>query len=479
MDRSLLEKKALAELREIAAALDLSGVQRMKKANLVDLILEEAAKATGDTAAAGDPDGDDSTSADDATADTSQEPKGARSDEAGGGKQRRRNGRNSDTADGDGGPEIREGVLDLLPEGYGFLRCTGYLSGPMDVYVSQSYVRRFNLRRGDLVSGPIRATNRGSDKYPALARVETIEGLTVEQHMSSLRADFRDLTPLFPDERITLETGEGSSAAMRLVDLFAPVGKGQRGLVVAPPRAGTTTILREVATAVTANLPDAELLVLLVDERPEEVTEFERAIDGEVISSTFDRPADDHTQTAELVSERARRLVERGRDVVLLIDSITRLARAYNQTMPASGRTLAGGMDPAALYPTKRLLGAARNVEDGGSLTIIASAQVDTGSAMDEDILEELARTATMQLRLDTGLEQQRIYPAVDIHASGTRREELLLDDDTLEVVRTARRELADAGTGPALERVLATMADTGTNAEFCKAVSTSGLAKD
>ncbi len=393
-------------------------------------------------------------------------------------KNRRRKGRNSGGGNNNDldNAEVREGVLDLLPEGYGFMRTTSYLTGDKDVYVSQNYVRRFDLRRGDRIKGPVRHNNRGNDKFPALGRVDEIEGQSVEEHQADHRPKFKDLTPLFPNERLRLETEEKAPIAMRIMDLMSPIGKGQRGLIVSPPKAGKTTILKQLAQSIETNNPEVHLMVLLVDERPEEVTDFERSVNGEVISSTFDRPAEDHTQVAELASERAMRLVERGRDVVILLDSITRLGRAYNLAAPASGRILSGGIDSAALYPPKRFFGAARNIEDGGSLTILASALIETGSKMDDVIFEEFKGTGNMELRLDRRMEQKRIFPAIDVQASGTRREELLLAKGELEVVWKLRRVLAQMDTGAALELLIDKLKATRSNKQFLQAIANSAI---
>ena len=369
---------------------------------------------------------------------------------------------------------VREGILDLLPEGYGFLRTGGYLAGNQDVYVSQSLVRRHDLRRGDLISGPARR-NKPNDKFPALMRVDTFEGEEIGE--PTARPHFKDLTPLFPTERLRLELEEQSPIAMRLVDMMAPIGKGQRGLIVSPPKAGKTTVLKQLAHAIEKNNPETHLMVVLVDERPEEVTDFKRSTGGEVISSTFDRPAEDHTQVAELAVERAKRLVEQGRDVVILLDSITRLGRAYNLAAPASGRILSGGIDSAALYPPKRFFGAARNIEEGGSLTVIATALIDTGSKMDEVIFEEFKGTGNMELRLDRRLEQKRIFPALDIQASGTRREELLLGKDELETIWKLRRLLASMESEAALQLLIDKLRATRSNDQFLQMIAKSNLA--
>ena len=500
MDRNTLERKALAELREIASTLEIQGYQRLKKSDLVDRIVgtngSAAAASNGNGSGHGDDEGssrrtrvrDDDRERQSDRDDADDDPDGVDeadddgSDDGNRNRARNRNKRNRTKRGGSqqqtedlSEAEVREGVLDLLPEGYGFMRCTGYLTGPKDVYVSQSFVRRFDLRRGDLVRGPIRQ-NRGNDKFPALARVDAVEGLPLDEHQRTRRAEFRDLTPLFPDERLRLETPDRSPISMRIVDMMAPIGKGQRGLIVSPPKAGKTTILKQLARAIETNNPETHLMVLLVDERPEEVTDFERSTGGEVISSTFDRPADDHTQVAELCIERAKRLVERGRDVVILLDSITRLGRAYNLAAPASGRILSGGIDSAALYPPKRFFGAARNIEDGGSLTIIATALIETGSKMDEVIFEEFKGTGNMELRLDRKMEQKRIFPAVDVQASGTRREELLLRKDELEAVWKLRRVLAQMDSGAALELLIDKLRATTNNAQFLAMIAKSNL---
>jgi transcription termination factor Rho len=555
MDRTVLERKALAELREIASTLELRGYQRMKKADLVDLIIDaggNGGRATQQGEDAGEADapaataGGDRTARDDAAQDErgrsqgDERGRGEGDDERGGrprararhrdddqhdrpGRDRDRGGepRGQDRTegpdqdgeegrgrqDGDdrrsddggdrnrgkrerrrkgrgGGPgqdhaeeaEVREGILDLLPEGYGFLRCTGYLSGTRDVYVSQSFIRRLDLRRGDRVAGPIRR-NKNNDKFPALARVDRIEGQALEDGRTpARRVEFKDLTPLFPDERLHLEVEGKTPTSMRIVDMMAPIGKGQRGLIVSPPKAGKTTVLKQLAAAIEENHPDVHLMVVLVDERPEEVTDFERSTGGEVISSTFDRPAEDHTQVAELAIERAKRLVEGGRDVVILLDSITRLGRAYNLAVPASGRILSGGIDSAALYPPKRFFGAARNIEDGGSLTIIATALIETGSKMDEVIFEEFKGTGNMELRLDRRMEQKRIFPAIDIQASGTRREDLLMPADELATVWKLRRLLSSMDSEAALQLLIDKLRATRSNSQFLQMISKSNL---
>jgi transcription termination factor Rho len=368
--------------------------------------------------------------------------------------------------------ETREGLLDILPEGYGFLRVTGYLSGEKDVYVSANQVRKFRLRKGDIVSGPIRPP-RSKEKFPAVVRIDKVNGMTSDEAMK--RPKFESLTPLFPDQRLRLEVdGKPNGILTRIVDLIAPIGKGQRGLIVSPPKAGKTTVLQEIAQAITTNNPECYLMVVLVDERPEEVTDMQRSVKGEVIYSTFDRPAEEHTQVSELALERAKRLVEMGTDVVILLDSITRLARAHNLATPASGRILSGGVDSQALYPPKRFFGAARNIEEGGSLTILGTALVETGSKMDEVIFEEFKGTGNMELRLDRKLADKRIYPAIDIEASGTRKEELLFDQRELAQVWKLRRVLLALESGAALELLIDRLKTTKSNAEFLAEVAKS-----
>jgi transcription termination factor Rho len=577
MDSTVLAGKALSELREIASTLELRGYQRMKKADLVDLIVsaggnggsaasssprtstrtrsaapqaevaEVAAPSTGDAPAATTRDRSDGAGEDDGGDRDGGAPRarerasgqvrerhrdgearersgsqGGQGNQGGQGggqdrgpndapmsrsrakRERRRKNRGGQGGQGGQGSQggqghqqyaqqyaqqggqqsfgeqvgdlgVREGILDLLPEGYGFLRTGGYLAGNQDVYVSQSLVRRHDLRRGDRISGPARR-NKPNDKFPALVRVDTFEGEAVPEQPTQ-RPHFKDLTPLFPTERLRLELEEQSPIAMRLVDMMAPIGKGQRGLIVSPPKAGKTTVLKQLAHAIEKNNPETHLMVVLVDERPEEVTDFKRSTGGEVISSTFDRPAEDHTQVAELAVERAKRLVEQGRDVVILLDSITRLGRAYNLAAPASGRILSGGIDSAALYPPKRFFGAARNIEEGGSLTVIATALIETGSKMDEVIFEEFKGTGNMELRLDRRMEQKRIFPAIDIQASGTRREELLLGKEELETIWKLRRLLTSMESEAALQLLIDKLRATRSNDQFLQMIAKSNLA--
>jgi transcription termination factor Rho len=364
------------------------------------------------------------------------------------------------------------GVLDVVDEGYGFLRQDRLLPAPSDVYVSQSQIRRFGLRTGDRVSGQVRPP-KDSEKYFGLLRVETVNGQPPE--IAQQRPLFDALTPIFPREQLVLET-EPKALTQRLIDLVAPIGKGQRGLIVSPPKAGKTTILKQIASGVTRNHPDVHLMAVLVGERPEEVTDFKRSVHAEVISSTFDEPVEDHTAVAEMAMNRAKRLVEGGRDVVILLDSITRLTRAYNLAVPPSGRTLSGGVDPAALYPPKRFFGAARKIEEGGSLTIVATCLVDTGSRMDDVIYEEFKGTGNMELHLDRKLAERRVFPAIDVLRSGTRREELLIEDQTLRMVWTLRRMLAQIGASDGVELVLTRLGKVPTNREFLSTLAKSDI---
>jgi transcription termination factor Rho len=373
-----------------------------------------------------------------------------------------------------GEPIPVSGYLDTRDEGYGFLRTDGFLSGPGDVYVSISQVRRFALRKGDFLEGAARPAG-GNEKYPALLRIDKVSGLTPDEARE--RPRFESLTPLFPDQKLRLEIpGDPANVTARIVDLISPIGKGQRGMIVSPPKAGKTTVLKQIAHSIEANNPDVHLMVLLVDERPEEVTDMRRSVKGEVIASTFDRPAEEHTQVAELAIERAKRMVEVGRDVVIVLDGITRLARAYNLAQPATGRIMSGGIDTGALYPPKKFFGAARNIEEGGSLTILATALVETGSRMDEVIFEEFKGTGNMELRLDRRMAERRIYPAIDVNASSTRHEELLFDRVQLQQVWKLRRvlnALASEGSSAAgLELLLDRLKATKTNDEFLAEVA-------
>jgi transcription termination factor Rho len=402
-------------------------------------------------------------------------------DPDGDGRRRRRRGRDRDNdRSGDrpgrseesffGEPIPVSGVLDLRDEGYGFIRVNSYLSSREDVYVSVKQARQFSLRRGDLVAGTSRPAAR-NEKNPALLTIDSVNGL--DPDLARDRRRFEDLTPLFPDEKLHLSSrDEPYNMTSRIIDLIAPIGKGQRGLIVSPPKAGKTTIMKQIAKSIEENNPEVHLIVLLVDERPEEVTDMRRSVGGEVVASTFDRPAEEHTAVAELVIERAKRMVEEGKDVVVILDGITRLARAYNLAAPATGRVMSGGIDTGALYPPKKFFGAARNVEEGGSLTILASALVETGSRMDEVIFEEFKGTGNMELRLDRRMAERRIYPAIDVDASSTRHEELLFERTQLQQVYKLRRVLsglaADGGSGaPGLEMLIDRLGTFRTNDEF------------
>ena len=367
-----------------------------------------------------------------------------------------------------------DGLLDLRDDGYGFLRTKGFHSSPNDVYVSINMVRRYHLRKGDAITGGYRPA-ASNEKYPALLRVDTVAGYDPE--VAKLRPRFEDLTPLFPDEKLRLASNEGKSELTpRIVDLLAPIGKGQRGLIVSPPKAGKTTIMKQIAQSIEANNPEVHLMVLLVDERPEEVTDMRRSVNGEVVASTFDRPAEEHTHVAELCIERAKRLVEQGRDVVIILDGITRLARAYNLAAPATGRIMSGGVDSGALYPPKKFFGSARNIEEGGSLTILASALVETGSKMDEVIFEEFKGTGNMELKLDRRLAERRLFPAIDVNGSSTRHEELLFDRDVLPQVWRLRRVLnglaSEGREAAGLELLIDKIKTTRSNEEFLSEIA-------
>lgn len=364
--------------------------------------------------------------------------------------------------------EYVEGILELLPDGYGFLRGDNYLSTNKDVYVSPVQIRRFRLNTGDMVKG-IKRTPKEGERFPALIYVGEVNGEHPEKAMK--RKSFDDLIPIYPTEKLKLETAT-DEYTMRLMDLMAPIGKGQRGMIVAPPKAGKTTILKKIANSITTNNPEVKLIVLLIDERPEEVTDMKRSVTGEVIYSTFDEQPEHHVKVAEMVVERAKRLTEQNKDVVILLDSITRLARAYNLVVPSSGKTLSGGFDPSALYKPKRFFGAARNTEDAGSLTILASALIDTGSRMDEVIFEEFKGTGNMEICLDRTLQERRIFPAIDINKSGTRREDLLLTKEEYETVTKIRKSLATLSTADITEKVLSQIMKTKNNEEFIRTIN-------
>ncbi|MCX6437087.1 MAG: transcription termination factor Rho [Actinobacteria bacterium] len=483
-----LSAMTLPKLKAVAAQLGIDGAAKMKKEGLVEAISDlqaknrEAAKAEREARREArnnrkkeTPSKNSAPESDDEDGDNESDSSSRRDRDRGRDRGRDRNrDRNRDR----GSREEREpviseddvlvpvgGLLDIL-ESYAFIRTAGYLPGPNDVYVSLQQVRRNGLRKGDVVTGQVRQPREGErkEKFNALITLETVNGATPEE--SRNRVEFSKLVPLYPQERLRLET-EPNILTTRVIDLISPIGKGQRGLIVSPPKAGKTMVLQAIANAITTNNPECHLMVVLVDERPEEVTDMQRSVKGEVIASTFDRPADDHTTVAELAIERAKRLVELGHDVVVLLDSITRLGRAYNIAAPASGRILSGGVDSAALYPPKKFFGAARNIEDGGSLTILATALVDTGSRMDEVIFEEFKGTGNMELILDRRLADKRIFPAVNVVASGTRKEEILMGTEELNIVWKLRRVLHALEPQQALELLLEKMKGTKSNVEF------------
>ncbi len=358
---------------------------------------------------------------------------------------------------------IAEGILEILPDGYGFLRGKNYLSTPDDIYISPVQIRRFKLDNGDKIKGIARSPKEG-EKFPALIYVGEVNGGAPE--LAYRRKKFDDLIPIYPNEKIKMET-TSNEYAMRMIDLVCPIGKGQRGMIVAPPKVGKTTLLKKIANSITTNNPEVELIVLLIDERPEEVTDMRRSIKGDVIYSTFDELPEHHTKVAEMVLERAKRLTEQRKDVVILLDSITRLARAYNLTIPSSGRTLSGGLDPAALHKPKKFFGAARNIENGGSLTILATALIDTGSRMDEVVFEEFKGTGNMEVVLDRSLSEKRVFPAIDINKSGTRREDLLLNKEELDAVYSLRKAMSNMNQSDVTEQLIAQMMSTKNNEEL------------
>jgi transcription termination factor Rho len=514
-----LSAKVLPELRSMAAGLGITGTARMPKGQLIEAIQARqssggsrssssttAPSASTDTTAgtgAGTGTGDDAKPEPDGRGDGQQErrpdrqPGGQYNQRSGNQGQQGNQGTQGNWSRDDGGnnsrrrgrfrernrsrpreryeaePQIAEddvlipvaGILDVL-DNYAFVRTSGYLPGPNDVYVSLAQVRRNGMRKGDAVTGAVRQPREGErrEKFNALVRLDTVNGVDPEE--ARKRIEFNKLTPLYPQDRLRLET-EPQILTTRIIDLIAPLGKGQRGLIVSPPKAGKTMVLQAIANAITTNNPECHLMVVLVDERPEEVTDMQRSVKGEVIASTFDRPAEDHTTIAELAIERAKRLVELGHDVVVLLDSITRLGRAYNLAAPASGRILSGGVDSTALYPPKRFFGAARNIENGGSLTILATALVETGSRMDEVIFEEFKGTGNMELKLDRKIADKRVFPAIDVDASGTRKEEILMGAEELQIVWKLRRVLHALEMQQALELLIDKMKQTQSNVEF------------
>ncbi len=475
INRGFLDGKVLTDLKVIAKQVNVKGIAKLKKEELISSILE---KVSDDGAQpTGSDDGAKPTGSDDGA-----KPTGSDEGMITKNIERPREEREkvkrapvTEAVEGKPGVEVYDerlkGILDILADGYGFLRSSGYLPGPNDIYVSQSQIRRFRLRQGDEVYGQVRPPKE-SEKYNALLRIEKVNGDDPE--FVRTRVPFEKLTPVYPLERLMLETDDYDNIAARVIDLIAPVGKGQRGLIVSPPKAGKTTILKDLANSVSKNNPEVNIIVLLIDERPEEVTDMERSVKGEVISSTFDQPSDNHIQVAELVLQRAKRLVEHGKDVLILLDSITRLARAYNLSIPASGRVLSGGVDSSALFPPKRFFGAARNIENGGSLTILATALIDTGSRMDDVIFEEFKGTGNMELNLDRELADKRIFPAIDITRSGTRKEELLMTKEEARVVWKLRRLIHEKEPSVAIEQLIDYIKNTKSNKDFLTAIKAS-----
>ena len=465
--REKLNTLPLLQLRELAKSRGLKGISTMKKAELIDILCAESEK-------------DSSAEAKKSTSDPAEKPKEApqeRYAEKSGEKPQDREGEKKslegqtpvDKDSLDSG-NIANGILEVMADGYGFIRCENYLPGENDVYVAPSQIRRFNLKTGDIIVGNIRIKTQ-NEKFSALLYVKTINGL----HPNEIedRMNFENMTPIFPNERIRLETGDGN-LAMRIMDIISPVGKGERGMIVSPPKAGKTTLLKQVAKSVTKLNPDIHLIILLIDERPEEVTDIKESIEGknvEVIYSTFDELPEHHKRVSEMVIERARRLVELHEDVMILLDSITRLSRAYNLTVPPSGRTLSGGLDPAALHMPKRFFGAARNMREGGSLTILATALVDTGSKMDDVIYEEFKGTGNMEMVLNRKLQEKRVFPAIDIQKSGTRRDDLLLSREELEATDIIHKAVNGIKPDEAVEHLIDLFSKTRTNREFIEFV--------
>ncbi len=446
--REKYESLALVQLRELAKIRGIKNTSTMKKAELVEAMLAEDERQSG----AGNTD--------------NAEKEKKETSAAGPSKADENEGYPKEL---DSGQEA-SGILEVMPDGFGFIRCENYMPGENDVYVAPSQIRRFGLKTGDILCGNKRVKTQ-QEKFSALLYVKSINGYTVEE--ATKRTPFEDMTPIFPDERIKLET-PGCSIAMRVMDLVSPVGKGQRGMIVSPPKAGKTTLLKEVAKAILRGEPDMHMLILLIDERPEEVTDIREAIHGsnvEVIYSTFDELPEHHKRVSEMVVERAKRLVEHKKDVVILLDSITRLTRAYNQVVPPSGRTLSGGLDPSALHMPKRFFGAARNMREGGSLTILATALVDTGSKMDDVVYEEFKGTGNMEMVLDRKLSEKRIFPAIDLQKSGTRREDLLLDAEELEAINIMRKALNGMRSDEATDRILDMFAHSRNNRDFVEMV--------
>ena len=483
MDISLLKEKSLMDLREIAKMAGIKSVTKYRKGEILDMLYELDRQARMREQGLSDQNYDDSEipmyqqdmMSDDLEGDEQdyaaeeeyeepKEQKGEYKEYVLG-----NDAVNELLNKGDCGDAL--GILEVLPEGYGFLRSENYLPGNKDVYVSMAQIRKFNLKTGDKIKGKTRPA-KDAEKLNALLYIEQVNDDSVEKCLK--RRPFEDLTPIHPQQRLTLERPDAvKDLAIRIIDLIAPIGKGQRGLVVSPPKAGKTILLKKIANSITANYPDVELIVLLIDERPEEVTDMQRSTKAEVVYSTFDEKPENHTRVSEMVIERAKRLVEQGKDVVVLLDSITRLARAYNLIIPPTGRTLSGGLDPGSLYKPKRFFGAARNIEFGGSLTIIATALIDTGSRMDEIIYEEFKGTGNMEIHLDRKLSEKRIFPAIDINKSSTRREELLLSKKELEGIWTIRKVMANGNTADVTEQLISMLAKTLNNNDFLDKLKT------
>lgn len=462
--REKYESLALADLKAIAKSRGIKGVSTMKKAEVVEAMLQLDEKEKSEKQVSRRPE------------------ETGRPEERHGVQQSRRPEEGRSSFDRSGVPEGNSfppeldsgqeanGILEVMPDGYGFIRCANYMPGDNDVYVAPSQIRRFGLKTGDILVGNKR-TKTQQEKFSALLFIKSVNGFSIEETLR--RNSFEDMTPIFPDERIRLEI-PGSSIAMRVMDLVSPIGKGQRGMIVSPPKAGKTTLLKQVAKSILRNEPQMHMLILLIDERPEEVTDIKEAIEGpnvEVIYSTFDELPEHHKRVSEMVIERAKRLVEHGMDVVILLDSITRLTRAYNLVVPPSGRTLSGGLDPAALHMPKRFFGAARNLRNGGSLTILATALVETGSKMDDVVYEEFKGTGNMEMVLDRKLSEKRIFPAIDLQKSGTRREDLLLDAEELEAINVMRKALNGMKPDEAADRILDMFSRTRSNVEFVNMV--------
>lgn len=480
--REKYESLALVDLKEIAKARGIKGTSTMKKADLVEAMLQEDEKEKNAAKPA-----EEQSAPTQKRISTIRKPMDKRGADNGVEGRMAEDNRNQSDSQNRGQADVKgqtdekypadldsgitaHGILEVMPDGFGFIRCENYLPGENDVYVAPSQIRRFNLKTGDILEGNTRIKTQG-EKFSALLYVKSINGYTPEVAMR--RCNFEDMTPIFPNERLSLET-PGASVAMRIMDLMSPVGKGQRGMIVSPPKAGKTTLLKEVAKSIKKNSPEVHLIILLIDERPEEVTDIKEAIEGpnvEVIYSTFDELPEHHKRVSEMVIERAKRLVEHKKDVMILLDSITRLTRAYNLTVPPSGRTLSGGLDPAALHMPKRFFGAARNMREGGSLTVLATALVETGSKMDDVVYEEFKGTGNMEMVLDRKLSEKRVFPAIDIPKSGTRREDLLLSAEEQEAMNIMRKGLNGLKPEEAVDKILDMFSKTRNNAEFVQMV--------